>query len=195
MIDNRASRAPMSPPETGASNAITPFANASSAIRTAKPGRLVVISTIALPGARPASAPSSPRITSSTSEGYPTIVKTTSLCNATSRGLEQADAPRLIRSFSFDGVRLNTEVLYPALRRCEHMLRPMTPVPIQPIRVDFGFAISIKNKVAFYFGERRLTAMKHTCARRAMWRVYRVRVRGRQSRGWSIVARRRLQSR
>ena len=69
MIDSRASLAPTSPPETGASTEWTPLAFAASAISTASAGSLVVMSTRTEPDFAPARAPCSPRITSRTSLG------------------------------------------------------------------------------------------------------------------------------
>ena len=69
MIASLALRAPTSPPDTGASRASTPFFLASAWMRWARVGSEVVISTITEPGAAPASAPRSPRTTSSTSAG------------------------------------------------------------------------------------------------------------------------------
>ena len=86
MIDSRASRAPTSPPETGASTLCTPIFLAASAISTASDGSLVVMSTSDRARRLPASAPSGPRITVRTSAGKPTMVKTTSDSSATALG-------------------------------------------------------------------------------------------------------------
>ena len=72
MMDRVPALAPRSPPVTGASTEWTPFAAAFSAICTARVGVEVVMSTIAPPSLRFASTPSGPRITDSTSLGYPT---------------------------------------------------------------------------------------------------------------------------
>ncbi len=69
MIESRASRAPTSPPETGASMAQTPLAAAAAAISRASDGWLVVISTMIFPAEHPASTPLGPKITSRTSAG------------------------------------------------------------------------------------------------------------------------------
>ena len=86
MIDSRASRAPTSPPDTGASRLATPRARAAASISRASEGSLVVMSTSTAPAAAPASAPSAPSTTSRTSCGKPTMVKTTSARAATARG-------------------------------------------------------------------------------------------------------------
>src|SRR5262249_51748327 len=86
MIDNRASRAPMSPPETGASTLYTPALDAASAISTASAGSLVVISTRIDPRWQPASDPSGPKVTARTSAGNPTMLNTTSEAAATALG-------------------------------------------------------------------------------------------------------------
>ncbi len=93
MIDSRASRAPTSPPDTGALTLTTPFSLAAAAISMASDGSLVVMSTRMLPGFEPARVPSGPSTTSRTSRGKPTIVKTTSLRWATARGLSAHTAP------------------------------------------------------------------------------------------------------
>ena len=51
MIDSRASRAPTSPPETGASRLATPRARAAASISRASDGSLVVMSTSTAPAA------------------------------------------------------------------------------------------------------------------------------------------------
>eukprot|EP01139_Manchomonas_bermudensis_P006200 Amastigsp_a176671_8.p2 type:complete len:133 gc:universal Amastigsp_a176671_8:318-716(+) len=69
MIESRASRAPTSPPDTGASSECTPRSAAALAIRTASDGSDVVRSTTIVPGRAPARTPFGPRYTDSTSEG------------------------------------------------------------------------------------------------------------------------------
>ena len=71
----------------------TAFCFAASAISTASDGSLVVISTRMLPASDPARAPSAPSITSRTSLGKPTIVKTTSEAAATALGVSAHFAP------------------------------------------------------------------------------------------------------
>ena len=135
MIDSRASRAPTSPPETGASMLATPLRAANSAISTASEGWLVVMSTRIEPSRQPPSAPSGPRITLRTSAGYPTIVNTTSEAAATALGESAQAAPFATRGSAFHRVRLKTVAEKPASIKWPHMLAPITPVPIQPIRV------------------------------------------------------------
>ena len=61
MIDSRASCAPTSPPETGASTAWTFLARAAWSISIARAGSLVVMSTRTVPGFAPASVPCVPQ--------------------------------------------------------------------------------------------------------------------------------------
>ncbi len=105
IIDNRASRAPTSPPDTGASKLNTPRSSARAAIVSAKDGSLVVMSTSTEPGFARLSVPFGPRTTSFTSLGYPTIVKMTSLACATAAGLSAHVPPRLISGVARDLVR------------------------------------------------------------------------------------------
>ena len=106
MMESRASRAPMSPPETGASIAAIPRAAAALAISTARAGSLVVMSTRTEPAAAPASVPSAPSVIARTSEGWPTIEKTTSAAAATAFGEDAGIAPRAVRGANFAAVRL-----------------------------------------------------------------------------------------
>jgi len=76
--------------------------------------------------------PWSPRHIFSTSLGKPNIKNKTSTLSAICLGSCQV-APSSSKDLAFYGVRLNTVSLYLALRRCLHMLNPMTPVPIHPI--------------------------------------------------------------
>ena len=138
MIESRASFAPTSPPETGASTAWTFLALAAWSISIARAGSLVVMSTRTVPGFAPASVPSVPSVTSRTSRGKPTIVKTTSDAWATARGESASLAPFSTSGLALSAVRLKTVALYPAAIRWPHIDRPITPVPIQPIRVFAG---------------------------------------------------------
>eukprot|EP00967_Tisochrysis_lutea_P143960 scaffold268208_cov37-Tisochrysis_lutea.AAC.1 len=79
-MESVAALAPMSPPETGASSAATPCTAAHAATVRASDGVEVVISISIAPGLSPANTPVGPRMTSSTSDGAPTMVKTTSAC-------------------------------------------------------------------------------------------------------------------
>ncbi len=108
MIERRASRAPTSPPDTGASRLATPRARAAWWISRASDGSLVVMSTRTLPRAAPASVPAGPSTTSRTSSGKPTIVKTTSALCATACGESAHAAPRSSSERARSRVRLNT---------------------------------------------------------------------------------------
>lgn len=108
--------APRSPPDTGASIAPQPLAVAAAAISEASEGSEVVMSTRTPPGRRPARAPEvGSRRTERTSEGWPTMEKTTSDWAATARGEEAKLAPKSRRGWAFEMVRLKTVSLKPAL--------------------------------------------------------------------------------
>mmetsp|Transcript_26393 Transcript_26393/g.102880 ORF Transcript_26393/g.102880 Transcript_26393/m.102880 type:complete len:226 (-) Transcript_26393:226-903(-) len=119
--------APTSPPLTGASRANFPAELAASDISTARDGSDVVISTMIPPLGRPVSTPFSElRITSRTSLGNPTIVKTTSLFSATALGESICFAPS-----SSSGCNLLLVLLYaeksvnPLDKQCLAMLTPV----------------------------------------------------------------------
>lgn len=116
----------------------TPWACAASAISIANEGSLVVMSTITAPAFAPLKVPVGPRCTDRTSLGKPTIEKITSLHPATACGDSHQLAPRPTSESARDCVRLKMLVRYPASIKLEHMLSPITPVPIQPIDVDSG---------------------------------------------------------
>ena len=92
MIESFPSRAPTSPPETGASMLATPCCAATSGNLDGQrrlAGRHV---DDHLPASMPANTPSGPRITLRTSAGNPTIEKTTSDCSATALGVSAQHA-------------------------------------------------------------------------------------------------------
>lgn len=70
--------------------------------------------------------------------------KTTSDWEASEFGESARFAPMSTRVWALEIVRLKTVTEYPALIRCPHIDRPMTPVPIQPIRVLDGFIGSVE---------------------------------------------------
>ena len=77
------------------------------------------------------------------------MVKTTSEASATARGLSAQAAPK-DKSFSALAlVRLNTVAAKPARIKCPHMLAPITPVPIQPMRVLPGEILIIKTSLHY----------------------------------------------
>ena len=79
--------APRSPPETGASIAAQSLAEAAAEISAASEGSEVVMSTRMPPWRRPERAPElGSSKTERTSEGYPTMEKTTSDLEASSSG-------------------------------------------------------------------------------------------------------------
>ena len=71
------------------------------------------------------------------------MVKITSDASATALGLSAHAAPAASSGSAFDRVRLNTVAAKPARSKWPHMLVPITPVPIQPMRVLPGCTISI----------------------------------------------------
>ena len=96
------------------------------------------MSTNTIPGRACWTRPASPRYTSDTSRGNPTIVKTTSDSSATRAGESAHRAPRKSRPSAFDRVREKTVSACPLTRRCPAMAAPMTPVPIHPRRNGEG---------------------------------------------------------
>ena len=110
MMDSRASRAPTSPPETGASTACAPDSSARRAISTASEGSLVVMSTSNAPGRHAPSTPDGPSTTSRTSSGNPSMVNTTSAFAATSAGSSAQRAPASSRASALARVRVWTAV-------------------------------------------------------------------------------------
>ncbi len=143
MIDNRASRAPTSPPDTGASMLWIFFDLATAYISRARLGSVVVMSTRMLPFFAPERTPRSPRMTSRTSGGKPTIVNTTSDASATALGESAHAAPLASNAPALSLPRVWTVMPYPFAMRCPHIGPPMTPVPIHPIRVSPGSTVSI----------------------------------------------------
>src|SRR5436190_15679501 len=93
------------------------------------------MSTSTLPGFEPASAPSSSSMTCRTSLGKPTMANTTSEFSATALGEAAHLAPFARTDSAFSLRRLKTVAVKPADSRCPTMLDPITPVPIQPMRV------------------------------------------------------------
>ena len=63
------------------------------------------------------------------------MLKTTSLRSATARGLSAHAAPFSSTDSAVERVRVKTVASNPWSMTCAHMLRPMTPSPIQPMRV------------------------------------------------------------
>ena len=139
MIDSRASRAPMSPPETGALNpACTNLAFASWKISWAKAGSLVVMSTTTEPGLAPEKNTVFPE------DHFSDVSGVAHDGERHVRGLCHLSRRRRNRG-PFSGQRLGffwrsivNGRRYPASIRCPHIDEPMTPVPIQPIRVFPG---------------------------------------------------------
>lgn len=104
-MDSAALQAPRYPPDTGASTAEHDLAAAAVSISTARVGSDVVMSTSIPPGRRRESTPS---VTDLTSDGNPTMVKTTSDWEATSAGELARWAPWSIRDWALEMVRLKT---------------------------------------------------------------------------------------
>src|SRR2546429_1798160 len=136
MIARRASIAPTSPPETGASSvrnggrlAAARFANSREAI-----GLIVLMSIASRSGRAPAAMPSGPKVTDSTSGELVTIVTTRSDRSATSRGVRTTVAPSFSKGFARSSVRFVTVTGNPAFRAFRAIGAPMIPSPTKPTR-------------------------------------------------------------
>ncbi len=81
-------------------------------------------------------------MTCRTSLGKPTIVNTTSEASATALGEPAHFAPFARSDSAFSLRRLKIVAAKPADIRCPTMLDPITPVPIQPMRVLPGAIVS-----------------------------------------------------
>uniref|UniRef100_A0A7C9F010 Uncharacterized protein n=1 Tax=Opuntia streptacantha TaxID=393608 RepID=A0A7C9F010_OPUST len=108
-MEREAVLAPRSPPETGASTAKHDFSDAAEAISTAREGSEVVMSMRTPPERRVERAPElgSSR-TERTSEGKPTMEKTTSDWAATSAGEWARWAPESTKGWALERVRVKT---------------------------------------------------------------------------------------
>ena len=133
MMTSRASRAPTSPPETGASMASSPRADAAAEILRARTGLDVVMSTRSAPGRALSMIPPGARYVCSTSCGKPSMVMTTAASAAAAPAESRHCAPDSRRGSALALVRLKTRTGWPAARRWPAMLRPMTPVPMKAI--------------------------------------------------------------
>src|SRR3954452_19790012 len=138
MIESVASRAPTSPPLTGASTQPIPRAPHSCAISRVTTGEIVLMSTTSEPDRAPASRPSSPSRTSRTWGESGSMRITTSAFSATSRALDAATPPSAAISSTLARVRENRTSSWPAFIRLRAMGLPMTPRPTKPTR---SFAI------------------------------------------------------
>src|SRR5690242_15096495 len=142
MIERRASIAPSSPPDTGASSVAKPFAFARSAKSRLAAGEMLLMSTTSNPGWAPSAMPSGPKVTASTSGAFVTIVTTMSERSATSRGVLLTVAPSASSGLARDSVRLVTVSGKPAFRAFRAIGWPMIPRPTKPTRVLVGPAIA-----------------------------------------------------
>src|SRR3990170_763876 len=124
--------APAGPPLTGASSTATPLAANSSCRRRITLGALVERSNQAVPGAMPASSPSSPSATASTSTGPGSEVKTTSDASPTWRGVSAQRQPASTWRAPASSRMSWTTTSWPALRRFRAMLPPIVPSPMNP---------------------------------------------------------------
>src|SRR5689334_21947405 len=136
MIERRASIAPISPPETGASSVWNGglFFAARSANSRVRFGEIVLMSIARRPSCAPDATPSGPKSTASTSGESTTTVTTTSERCATSRGVFATAMPSFARASARASVRLVTVTSKPALRRLRAIGAPMIPVPTTPTR-------------------------------------------------------------
>ena len=108
MIDSVALIAPISPPLTGASSRLLPFADTFAASACVATGEMLLISMTTEPVARASRTPFVPAITASTSGVSATIVMTTEACLATSAGELAPTAPALTSSSSAARLLLKT---------------------------------------------------------------------------------------
>ena len=92
-------------PDTGASSISAPLARTCSATLRLTRGLTVLTSTQVFPSARPATIPSGPEATSSSTSSFGMDVKTTSTDSATSRGVSRQVSPSS-RSFSASALPL-----------------------------------------------------------------------------------------
>src|SRR6266581_1365489 len=136
MTARRASIAPTSPPETGASSVWNGglFAAARFAISRDAAGLMVLMSIARRPGCAPAAMPSGPKVTASTSGELVTMVTTRSERAATSFGVRTTVAPASARGFARSSVRFVTVTGKPALMAFRAMGEPMIPSPTKPMR-------------------------------------------------------------
>ena len=132
MMVSVALRAPISPPETGASNEKTPFSFNFSAIILADAGLMVELSITISPARAPSMIPFSPSVTFSTSGESGKLVKIISTCAATSFGEFAAIAPSLTNSSTAARERLCTTTGNPALRILRAIDLPINPRPMYP---------------------------------------------------------------
>src|SRR6266566_2547111 len=136
MIARRASIAPTSPPETGASSVWNGgrCAAARFAISRDAAGLMVLMSIARRPGCAPDAMPSGPKVTASTSGELVTIVTTMSERSATSFGVRTTVAPASARGFARSSVRFVTVTGKPALMAFRAIGEPMIPSPTKPTR-------------------------------------------------------------
>src|SRR6266550_5017897 len=136
MIASRASIAPTSPPDTGASSVRKGgrFAAARFARSRVAAGLIVLMSIARSPSCAPLAIPSAPNMTASTSGVLVTIVTTMSLRAATSRGVCTTVAPESASGFARSIVRFVTVTANPAFRALRAIGAPMIPRPTNPTR-------------------------------------------------------------
>lgn len=122
-------------PVTGASIKYISFSDNLSPIFFAHSTQIVDISTTTLPGLSAPTVPSNQKKISSTSSPAVTIVISISTVAARSFFLLQIFAPRVLSSFARSGVRFQTERSPHFARIFFAIGRPISPSPINPIRI------------------------------------------------------------
>src|SRR5919197_2072519 len=149
MITRRASIAPTSPPETGASSMRKGgrFACARRAMSLVAAGLIVLMSTRRRPSCAPDATPSGSNTTASTSGVFVTIVTTMSLRSATSRGVFTTLAPASPSGLARSSVRFVTDTGNPALSAFRAIGAPMIPMPTKPMR-STRLVLSVERIVA-----------------------------------------------
>ncbi len=133
MMASFASRAPTSPPDTGASRVATDFARASAWIRTARDGSEVLMSQTTLPGRSAGKHAVQRQVHFLDLGGKPDHREHhfASLRHLAGGGAPGSAAAR--RSAAFSRVRVVRAIAWPAFNRWPHIDLPMTPIPIHPI--------------------------------------------------------------
>jgi hypothetical protein len=131
------SRAPVSPPLTGASSILTPFAANEAETLLVTLGEMVLMSISTSPSCAPSATPPLPRTTSFTASESVSIVMTTSTRSAVAFGEGEDDAPAETSSSTPGLLLLQTVRSNPDFSRFRAMGLPIIPSPMKPIRGSF----------------------------------------------------------
>ena len=127
------------PPETGASSMSTPRSPSAAAIVRVTDGSIVLVSIATRPDCAPASTPSLPSSTCSTSAVPVSIVKTASHAAASAAGRWSASgAPLDERRGGVGAGGAQTVSSWRARSRLSAIGRPMAPRPMKPTRIGWS---------------------------------------------------------